>query len=147
MISEYIVEILLTLISAGALGFCKYLHSQIKEYKKLLAQKENEVISKTIEDKISPIIDKIKELEFQIKEASEKESKDINIIISSWRFRIIQLCEAYLDQGYLTKAQYIQLSEMYNLYHNLGGNGQVTEYYEKTTALPVLSEEEILKMK
>ena len=70
----------------------------------------------------------------------EKESSDIGFILGSWRFRIIQLCELYLEQGYLTKSQYVQLSEMYNLYHNLGGNGQVTEYYKKTAALEIVND-------
>lgn len=138
--NAYIIEIIMALVTAGALAFCKFFHSQAKEYKKLLANRENENIEKTIDDKIAPVVDKINELEFQIKEAMEKESSDIGYILSSWRFRIIQLCELYLEQGYLTKCQYVQLSEMYNLYHNLGGNGQVTEYYKKTTALEVVND-------
>lgn len=138
--NAYIIEIIMALVTAGALAFCKFFHAQAKEYKKLLANRENENIEKTIDDKIAPIVDKISELEFQIKEAMEKESSDIGFILGSWRFRIIQLCELYLEQGYLTKGQYVQLSEMYNLYHNLGGNGQVTEYYKKTTALEVVND-------
>ena len=138
--NAYIIEIIMALVTAGALAFCKFFHAQAKEYKKLLAKRENENIEKTIDDKIAPIVDKISELEFQIKEAMEKESSDIDFILGSWRFRIIQLCELYLEQGYLTKSQYVQLSEMYNLYHNLGGNGQVTEYYKKTTALEVIND-------
>ena len=138
--NAYIIEIIMALVTAGALAFCKFFHAQAKEYKKLLANRENENIEKTIDDKIAPIVDKISELEFQIKEAMEKESSDIEFILGSWRFRIIQLCELYLEQGYLTKSQYVQLSEMYNLYHNLGGNGQVTEYYKKTTALEVVND-------
>ena len=138
--SAYIIEIVLSLVTAGALAFCKFFHSQSKEYKKLLANRESENIEKTIDEKTAPIIDKINELDFKIKEAMEKESSDIGFILGSWRFRIIQLCELYLEQGYLTKSQYVQLSEMYNLYHNLGGNGQVTEYYKKTAALEIVND-------
>ena len=35
-LGKYVVEIVLGLISAGALAFCKYLSSQLKSYKKLL---------------------------------------------------------------------------------------------------------------
>lgn len=137
MISTYLTEIMLAVVTAGAIGICKYFHSQAKDYKKLLAARESENVEKTVEEKIAPIVDKIKELEFQIKEAREKENKDIGYIISSWRFRIIQLCEIYLQQGYITKSQYIQLSEMYNLYHELGGNGKVTDYYNHTINLEI----------
>ena len=37
------------------------------------------------------------------------------------------------EQGYMTQPQYIQLVEMFNLYHELGGNGKIQEIFEKTT--------------
>ena len=47
---DHIVEILFGLISAGALAFCKYMHSQLKNYKKLLADKKhgNEFLSEIL---------------------------------------------------------------------------------------------------
>jgi hypothetical protein len=42
------------------------------------------------------------------------------------------LCEAYFQQGYMTQHQYLQLLEMYNLYHELGGNGKIQELFERT---------------
>ena len=39
-LTEHIVEIIFGLISAGALAFCKYMHGQTKNYKKMLKEKE-----------------------------------------------------------------------------------------------------------
>lgn len=162
----HLTEILFSLIAAGALGFCKYLHNQLKEYKKLLELKETENIEKAIDDKIAPVkselekkielvLDKVEELKFSTEEAlkendnkiklvSDEEHFHINQIIRSWRFRIIQLCELYLEQGFMTNSQFTQISEMYTLYHTLGGNGQVTDYYEKVKALKIINHEDLL---
>lgn len=161
-IIEHFVEILFGLISAGSLGFCKYLNSQIKEYKKLLELRETENINKAIDQKIQPVktelekkielvLDKVEELNFSTQEAireikgkvdevEQEERMHIRRIVRSWRFRIIQLCELYMEQGFITKVQFTQLAEMYSLYKSLGGNGQVTDYYEKAKALEVVHE-------
>ena len=55
----------------------------------------------------------------------------MDLIISSYRFRLVQLCREFIKQGYLTQSQYDQLVEFYKVYHGLGGNGQAQEYYEK----------------
>ena len=61
----------------------------------------------------------------------------MNLIIDSYKFRLVQLCKLYLKQGYMTQPQYDQLSEFFKLYSNLGGNGQAKEYYEKTMKLQI----------
>lgn len=132
-LNSYVLNVIFGLISAGALAFCKYLHSEIKNYRALLTQREAEVVSKTIDEKLIPIQEEIKKLELLIDEVANKEIKDIAKIVASWGFRITQLCELYLQQGYMTQPQYIQLVEMFNLYHELGGNGKIQEIFEKTT--------------
>lgn len=131
-LEKYWLELIFGLISTGALAFCKYLHSEIKIYRKLIAKRESEVIAKTIEEKLEPIQDEIARLELYIDQVSAKESKDISKIVASWGFRIKQLCETYFQQGYMTQHQYLQLLEMYNLYHELGGNGKIQELFERT---------------
>jgi hypothetical protein len=54
-VTEHLVEILFGLVSAGALAFCKYLHSQLKNYKKLLAESKDIELEKTIDSRIEPI--------------------------------------------------------------------------------------------
>jgi fatty acid/phospholipid synthesis protein PlsX len=88
--------------------------------------------------KIKEMIDSV---ETDLCRAIEEEHFHNEQLIRSWRFRIVQLCELYLEQGFMTKSQFTQLSEMYSIYHSLGGNGQVTDYYEKAKALRIEHEE------
>lgn len=136
-LSKYGVELVMSLITAGALAFCKYMHSQMKNYKKLLEEKNRDELDDEIDKKLEPIVQEIEELRKYIREVDINESNRINLIIASYRFRLIQLCQIYLHQGYMTNEQYKQLSEFFKVYSGLGGNGQAKEYYDKTMELPV----------
>ena len=61
----------------------------------------------------------------------------MDLILSSYRFRLTQLCKAYIQQGFMTNAEYEQLVEFYKVYAGLGGNGQAKTYYERAVQLPV----------
>lgn len=139
-ITEHLVEIFFGLVSAGALAFCKYLHSQVKKYKELLAQQKDEQLEKTIDSRIEPIQEEIEELRKYIVETKNIEKTHMGLIISSYKFRLVQLCKAYIKQGYMTQDQYDQLSEFYRVYSGLGGNGQAKEYYDLAQELPIRSE-------
>lgn len=136
-LSKYGIELVMSLITAGALAFCKYMHSQIKNYKKLLEEKDHNELNDEIDKKLEPVVQEIEELRKYIREVDIKENNRINLIIASYRFRLIQLCQIYLHQGYMTSAQYEQLSEFFKVYSGLGGNGQAKEYYDKAMELPI----------
>lgn len=141
MITTFFAEnwtsILLSLSTAGALGFCRYFWKEMKNYQKLLGEKEDKATEELIEQKLEPILAEIEEIRKYIRKLDQKETHDISLIISSYRYRLVQLCKQYLKQGYMTQDQYEQLSEMYKLYISLGGNGQAQEYYEKTCELQI----------
>lgn len=136
-ITEHLVEILFGLISAGALAACRYFYKQLKQYKQLLREKKDENLIEIIDEKLQPILEDIEELREYIRKIETKENQDLTLIISSYRFRLVQLCKIYIKQGYMTQDQYDQLTEFYKLYHALGGNGQAQEYYEKTMELEI----------
>lgn len=136
-VTEHLVEILFGLVSAGALGVCKYFHSQLKNYKKLLEENKNEELEKTIESRIEPIQKEIEELRKYILDTKNIEKTHLDLIISSYKFRLVQLCKEYMKQGYMKQGQYDQLSEFYRVYSGLGGNGQAKEYYELAVDLPI----------
>ena len=115
-ITEHLVEIFFGLVSAGALAFCKYLHGEVKKYRKLLAQQKDEQLEKTIDSRIEPIQEEIEELRKYIVETKNIEKTHMGLIISSYKFRLVQLCKAYIKQGYMTQDQYDQLSEFYRVY-------------------------------
>ena len=139
-VTEHLVEILFGSVSAGALAFCKYLHSQLKNYKKLLAESKDTELEKTIDFRIEPIQEEIEELRKYIMETKSIETSHLELIVSSYKFRLVQLCKEYIKQEYITQDQYDQLSEFYRVYSGLGGNGQAKEYYELAMELPIKSQ-------
>lgn len=136
-ITTHLLEIIFGLISAGALAFCKYLYSKMKNYKKLIEEKENSTLDSTIETHIEPIRQEIEELRKYVLESTSASNKNMDLILSSYRFRLTQLCKAYIQQGFMTNAEYEQLVEFYKVYAGLGGNGQAKTYYERAVQLPV----------
>ena len=136
-ITTHLLEIIFGLISAGALAFCKYLYSKMKNYKKLIEEKENNSLDNTIETHIEPIRQEIEELRKYVLESNSDTNKHMDLILSSYRFRLTQLCKAYIQQGFMTNTEYEQLVEFYKVYTGLGGNGQAKTYYERAVQLPV----------
>lgn len=136
-ITTHLLEIIFGLISAGALAFCKYLYSKMKNYKKLIEEKENSSLDNTIETHIEPIRQEIEELRKYVLESNNVTNTHMDLILSSYRFRLTQLCKAYIQQGFMTNAEYEQLVEFYKVYAGLGGNGQAKTYYERAVQLPV----------
>lgn len=136
-IADHLIEIFFGLVSAGALTFCKYMHKQMKNYRRLLEEQENQQLEETIENRLEPILIEIEELRKYIREVGQVEKTHMDLIVSSYRFRLVQLCKEFIRQGYMTQNQYDQLTEFYKLYTSLGGNGQAKEYYETTMKLPV----------
>lgn len=136
-ITTHLLEIIFGLISAGALAFCKHLHSKMKTYKKLTEEKENSTLDNTIETHIEPIRQEIEELRKYVLESNKIANNHMDVILASYRFRLTQLCKAYIQQGFMTNGEYEQLIEFYKVYASLGGNGQAKTYYERAIQLPV----------
>ena len=136
------ISILVSLIIAAITTTCGFLWKQVINYKKLLKEQENDKIECAIEEKTQPIIEEIEELRTYIRKTKDQEEEHIKLIISSYKFRLTQLCRIYIRQGYMTQEQYDQLTEFYRLYTALGGNGQAKQYYDKAIDLPVHDEEE-----
>lgn len=149
---EYILEHLIDILFLGVstlFGFvAKNALKEKKAYKELLDKKEMADTKVLIQQEIRPVMEELHRLEKQIQEVKAKEAsdmetlskeveKDIGLILTSYKFRLVQLCIAYLKQGYMTPTQFNQLSEFYKVYHGLNGNGQAQEYYERAIKLPI----------
>lgn len=55
---------------------------------------------------------------------------------ASLRNSIIQLAEKCLARGYITTIEKLNIIDMYNAYHDLGGDTYVTDRYELVLELP-----------
>lgn len=136
-IAQHFIEIFFGLISAGLLAFCRYIYTQMKMYQKLAEEKKDEQLEELIEEHIAPIKEDLNNLRSFVLEEKKISDRYIEIILASYRFRLIQLCQSFLKQGYMTSGQYEQLVEFFKVYAGLGGNGQAKEYYERTLKLPL----------
>ena len=136
-IAQHFIEIFFGLISAGLLAFCRYIYTQMKMYQKLAEEKKDEQLEELIEEHIAPIKEDINNLRSFVLEEKKISERYVEIILASYRFRLIQLCQSFLKQGYMTSGQYEQLVEFFKVYAGLGGNGQAKEYYERTLKLPL----------
>lgn len=136
-IAQHFIEIFFGLISAGLLAFCRYIYTQMKMYQKLAEEKKDEQLEELIEEHIAPIKEDLNNLRSFVLKEKKISERYIEIILASYRFRLIQLCQSFLKQGYMTSEQYEQLVEFFKVYAGLGGNGQAKEYYERTLKLPL----------
>lgn len=139
--------------------YAKKMTGKFEEYKTLVEEKEAQEIEKQIANALKPVqtqlaslqadmqnkVDaalipirsQIANLEVEIKETQTEELKHLSSIRDAYRYRLIALCEKYLEEGYMTTSEYKQLSEMYKIYSALGGNGQAKGIFEKTCQLPI----------
>ena len=78
-----------------------------------------------------------------LNEIQAKNDENFKLIINSYKFRLIQLCKTHLRDGYITESDFEQITEMYKLYHGLGGNGQAQEYYDKVLELEIKKDNDI----
>ena len=166
ILTKYTIEIFFGLVSAGALAFCKHLWGKNQKLEEMQKADQNRQYRQMIVDEIEPIIDELARLRDEInkvnlqantgltaletKEETEhkhmyddlnriqaENDKNFNLIINSYKFRLIQLCKTHLRDDYITESDFEQITEMYKLYHGLGGNGQAQEYYDKVLTLDV----------
>ncbi len=140
-LAEWGMEILFAVISAGVVGYFKFQGSKLKkkltDYESLLQDKNTAEHMEMVEAKLEPIYEELEELRTYIRETQNIEKAHMTLIIASYRFRLIQLCKEFIKQGYMTYAQYEQLTEFYKLYIGLGGNGQAKGFYERAIQLPI----------
>ena len=172
ILTKYALEIFFGLVSAGALAFCKHLWSKNKKLEEMQKADQNRQYRQMILDEIEPIINEITRLKSEItkvdtdakvaltqfrteadatkqhmyddlNEIQAKNDENFKLIINSYKFRLIQLCKTHLRDGYITESDFEQITEMYKLYHGLGGNGQAQEYYDKVLELDIKKDNDI----
>ncbi|MBQ7820124.1 MAG: hypothetical protein IJ341_10555 [Bacteroidales bacterium] len=126
-LAEWGLELLLGLVSAIVMGYAKFkgdkLKKELDEAKRLTEEKKKQEVEDSIENHLEPIYQELEDLRKYIRETKNIEQSHMNLIIASYRFRLVQLCKGFLNQGYMTMDQRTQLDEFYNLYTGLGGNG------------------------
>ena len=129
--------ILLSLVTTGALAFCGWCWKQLKTYKGLLDEKKEAAIDEAIDEKIEPVKQDIQQLRDYVTQVDVAEKHKMDLIVSSYRYRLTQLCRLYLGRGYITTSEYDQLNEFFHLYTGLGGNGEAKIWFDRAIQLPI----------
>ena len=133
---------------------------QMAHYQKLLIKEQDEKTKKAVEVQLEPIYKELEEIRqrvFQLQDCHEVDVHNIrdamdnregamrteaeanfkllqdnlDLIISSYKYRLVELCKGLEKQGFMYQYQYDHLNEFYHLYRKLGGNGQAQDYYER----------------
>lgn len=133
--TKYAVEIIFGLVSAGALAFCRSLWNQNKQLEEMQKADQNRQYRQMILDEIEPIIEELGRLKTELNnidtatksainsfqahsEATHKimyndlekiqaeNDKNFNLIINSYKFRLIQLCKTHLRDDYITESDF-----------------------------------------
>jgi hypothetical protein len=172
ILTKYALEIFFGLVSAGLLAFCKHLYNKNKKLEEMQKADQNRQYRQMILDEIHPIIDELTRLKGDITnvetdakvnlaqfkteaeltkqhmysdlhEIQGKNEENFKLIINSYKFRLIQLCKTHLRDGFISESDFEQITEMYKLYHGLGGNGQAQEYYDKVLELEIKKDNDI----
>jgi hypothetical protein len=146
ILRQWGLEIIFALISAGILGYAKWkgdkLKKELQRAKEFTVIQERTEMDKNIEEHLEPIYEELEDLRKYMRDTANTEKSHMNLIIASYRYRLIQLCKAFLSQGYITTSQMEQLTEFYKVYTGLGGNGAAKVYYDKAINLPTKVEDE-----
>ena len=129
-------------------------------YQELLDHEQDEKTKKAVEVQLEPIYKELEEIrkrvfdlqdchindvhsiktamddrEEAMRSEAEKNFKllqdNLDLIISSYKYRLVELCKGLEKQGFMYQYQYDHLNEFYHLYRKLGGNGQAQDYYER----------------
>ena len=96
LLAEWGMEILFALISASILGYAKFrtreLRRELQNAKELAAAQERQQVEDSIEIHLEPVYQELEELRKYIRETENIEKTHMNLIIASYRFRLVQLC-------------------------------------------------------
>ena len=68
---------------------------------------------------------------------SDKKSAETRLLLGLAHNVIFNMCEKYLERGYVTPMEYDDLLYMYEPYKESGGNGTGQILFERVTKLPM----------
>lgn len=158
--TEIILSLVIAFLTYQFKKSDKQKDEQMAHYQELLVKEQDEKTKKAVEVQLEPIYKELEEIRKRvfdlqdchindvhaIKDAMDKRENamrteaeanfqllqdNLDLIISSYKYRLVELCKGLEKQGFMYQYQYDHLNEFYHLYRKLGGNGQAQEYYER----------------
>lgn len=150
--SEIILSLVIAMLTYYFKKQDKEKTEQMRHYQELLEEERNGKVEQQIDIKLQPLYDELEEIRTRVLDLVKHHDKDVHdiqcehtedlkkindniqLIISSYKYRLVELCKGLLAQGFMYQYQYDHLNEFYNLYTRLGGNGQAKQYFDKVCA-------------
>lgn len=129
-LSGYWLEILFSLISGLIFWVIHHLSGEIKKYKKMLDEQQNEVLENLINTKLTPIEENLKSINEEIRNIKQQNVRYYAALLRSD-------CQSYLNKGYLSQKEFNKTSELIHIYEGLGGNGTIHDLWHRVNDLPL----------
>lgn len=107
------------------------------EYKTLLAVLVTALITSLGQDLYKYIKNKGRQPLDEQREIRQKLDLVCDAQLCTTRQSLIHLCEKFINRGEIPIYQLDCINKMYQAYHNLGGNGTITELVEAVRELPI----------
>ena len=121
------------ILSGIVLAICgcivKYYSNKIAKYRNELEEKE--------EARIRASKKQISDIEKAVSNINQRIDMIAQAGVLLYRERILQTCKHEIKKGYTDFMTRENITAMYEMYHNLGGNGLVTKYYDEYMSIPV----------
>lgn len=142
--TEIILSLIITMLGYFLKRSADDRRKQNEHYQQLVQDEHDEQTEHQIEVHLEPIYKELEDIRKRILDISEKEDKDqirndknFDLIIASYRYRLVQLCKQFRQQGYMYEYQYEHLQQFFQLYTQLGGNGAAKKEYDRVMELPL----------
>lgn len=134
------------IITTVVVGLIKYMYTFLKELRKKHDQEQktkNNIIDALMKNNSElvewrkDIEEKNQRIEQELQSINQQVQKITHSDLILMKDRILQTCRYFLSKGYMTLSARENVTEMYQCYHNMGGNGTGKLVYEQAMTLPI----------
>lgn len=137
IVSKIIVAVVSAVLTGVIMGVINYYKNKPKAMLDETVEKAKDQSNEYTEQRVQEVIGEIEKLRKYVRDHEIEAKRQMDLIIDSYKYRLTQLCHLYLGKGFMTYDEYEQLTQMYTLYTELGGNGQAKLEYERVSQLEI----------
>jgi MFS superfamily sulfate permease-like transporter len=98
IVTAVLISVISTVIVSLLTACVVFFKKQAKTYQGLLERERKDNLRNTVREELEPVIEEINRLQARVEKCEAKEQEDVKIILHSYKFRLIQLCQTYLRQ-------------------------------------------------
>ena len=137
IVSKIIVAVVSAVLTGVIMGVINYYKNKPKAMLDETVEKAKDQSNEYTEQRVQEVVGEIEKLRKYVRDHEIEAKRQMDLIIDSYKYRLTQLCHLYLGKGFMTYDEYEQLTQMYTLYTELGGNGQAKLEYERVSQLEI----------